>query len=239
MSARTRSPPEQPQALLFVGASTGDAASVKRALRCRADPNLTATKCECLLPESHCVCLGYAPLHCAAQAGAGRCLGILLHARANLSVRCGRMRFNIQADGGVSSTIVNGLTPLHVAVACGHVSVVKMLLQRGAETRQEATEPRKTAVGIAAWAKQPDLLELLREAAYEEVRRLADSAPETPGLGRGHSSLEQGAGPSTCPGLLQHPRLRALQRRIREKQQREEDSSSPGPRRLHRRRLAG
>ncbi|CAE6925121.1 ANKHD1 [Symbiodinium sp. CCMP2592] len=169
------------------------------------------------------------------RVGCDKCVALLVREGAEVSLQSGRIRFRIQAaDAQLSEAVADGLTPLHVAVACGHVQVARVLLQSGADVRQEAKEPRRTAIGIAEWAGQRSLLGLLRDAAQEQVRRLAAEVPQAqPVLGNAMLFLEA---QQRQPILLTTPRLEAIRQRIRqrERQRRKQvssDTSSPRRRR--------
>eukprot|EP00438_Fugacium_kawagutii_P021850 Skav233019 [mRNA] locus=scaffold909:269553:276046:+ [translate_table: standard] len=93
----------------------------------------------CQLPEESCVCLGYAPIHCAAQAGSAECVRLLLAARADVSSQSGHVHFNIASaiegdhearrrmrEGCPQTAVaVDGFTALHVAIACGNLEVTR------------------------------------------------------------------------------------------------------------------
>eukprot|EP00435_Cladocopium_sp_Y103_P010245 s1704_g2.t1 len=167
---------------------------------------------QCQLPEDLCCCLGYAPLHCAAQAGSTDCVQLLLDAEADVSTQSGHLHFNIAANfegREREATTADGLTPLHVAIACGHLEVARLLVQHGADVNQLARKPMKAAMGIAVWARQSrGMKEFLRRVAIEEAWRRA----EIPGpLVRAEAFL---AAQGASVRLLQNDRLKALHRRV-------------------------
>ncbi|CAE8601990.1 unnamed protein product [Polarella glacialis] len=217
------------QAALFVAASRGEPRAVLRAIRRGANPSEVAlSSCVCGLGEDQCVCLGYAPLHCASQAGCATAVSVLLEAGADLAVRSGRVLFALKSeDEKVGLAAVDGLTPLHVAAACGHSEVVELLLLRRADPRQGAAEPSKTAFGLAAWAGQTEISELLREAARQEVAKRVTAMPARSRLTPGFTGISGISGISSAeaflarqsPALLDNPRMEAIRARVRARQQ--------------------
>lgn len=182
-----------------------------RSLR-STDLKKVALTCLCQLPEDLCCCLGYAPLHCAAQAGSTDCVRLLLDAQADASTQSGHLHFNIAANSEGpqrEATTADGLTPLHVAIACGHLEVAQLLVQRGADVNQLARKPRKAAMGIAVWARQSrGMKEFLRRVAIEEAWHRAEISGS---LARAEEFL---AAQGASHRLLQNDRLRALHRRV-------------------------
>ncbi|CAJ1412220.1 unnamed protein product [Effrenium voratum] len=207
------------QAQLFLGASRGDVGLVRTALRRRdASPDTVAVTCKCMLHEDSCVCLGYSPLHCAAQAGSAGCVELLLNAKADSSVRCRRIRFGVLRGDEVAVVTVDQLSPLQVAVSCGHLEVTELLLSRGADVLQRAKEPPEDAVSLAAWAGQSHLHGILREAARDQAWKLAAGAGSC--AARPESFCLEGS-----ERLMQNPRLLALRNRILARQEKREERS--------------
>lgn len=213
------------QVVLFAAAA-GKArrGELDRALRLGADPSRVALgPCVCGLPEAECVCLGYSPLHCACQVGAAGVAYALLVAAANPSVRSGRVLFSLSAkedsqeadsDGGL--IVVDGLTPLHVAAACGHQRIVELLLRHHADPHMGAAEPRKTALGFAVCAGQDEVAELLRRRAAARVLELARAEQRGPEsfLARQRPATACLAGGGTPAVLMSNSRIAALRRRL-------------------------
>jgi len=215
------------QAALFVAASQGDAADVRRALRRGAEADVVALgPCLCGQDEAACVCLGYSPLHCACQAGSTAAVFALLTASADPCARSGRILFHVRprateehqegeevedSDGfSASLSVVDGLTPLHVAAACGHRRIVSLLLRHFADPHIGAAEPRKTALGFALEARELGIAELLRQAGAE---RAAQRAAAT--VGTAESFLARQGGAASAAQALSSPRLEAIRQRVR------------------------
>jgi ankyrin repeat protein len=55
-----------------------------------------------------------------------------------------------------------GITALHMAAQCGHMAVVKLLVERGADRRIEDDLYKSTAVGAAAYFGQNEVRDYLR-----------------------------------------------------------------------------
>lgn len=170
----------QEQAALFVAASTGDAAGVRRALARGADGGQVALGCcLCGLAEDRCICLGYAPLHCAAQAGCFDAVWALLEEGADPCVPSAKILFGLGQSrrpsfAGPSPFIVaDGLTPLHVAAACGHKPIVELLLMFLADPHVGAAEPPKTALGLAVSLGEHEIVDLLRDATLARIHQRA------------------------------------------------------------------
>eukprot|EP00927_Polykrikos_kofoidii_P040292 TRINITY_DN34478_c0_g1_i1.p1 TRINITY_DN34478_c0_g1~~TRINITY_DN34478_c0_g1_i1.p1 ORF type:complete len:330 (+),score=46.79 TRINITY_DN34478_c0_g1_i1:85-990(+) len=191
---------------LFIAADAGDAATLRRALGRGGDPNFIAlASCVCKLAEDACVCLGYTPLHCATQTGSACAVRALLTGSADPNARSGRVRFRMHhfASGFIESgdgcperrdgmIVVDGVTALHVAVACGHVEIAKLLLDRNADPHLAAVEPRKTALGFAVASQAAvGLTNMLRRASAEQVSAAA-SAPLQEGVAETFLSRQDG-----------------------------------------------
>jgi len=201
------------QAAMFIAAQVGDIQRLRRAIASGASPDLVALdSCICGLAEHDCVCLGYSPLHCAAQCGSTRAALALLNAQADHSIRSGRIMFSLKCNAD-ESFAVDGITPLHVAAACGHTGVVELLLQHFADPHCGAVEPRRTALGFAVQAGQEDVAELLREAAADRMaQRLKTQGPEDlipqPELSK----------PTDNKDILSDERLSKMLMRVRQKE---------------------
>lgn len=230
-------------AALFVAASAGDFRGARCAVRQGADVNFVAgavdSVCACRLAEEACVCLGYSPLHCAVQAGSMRTVRALVELSADVSARSGRMLFATRlGDGGPSAGLaapsppsplpVDGLTPLHVAAACGHRGVVELLLKCLADPRAGAVEPvGRTPLGFVlagdgGRAQDPGVVDLLRGACTARLmERVISAASAPPGsveafIGR------QGSGPCPAgefPTLAASARIEDIRRRVRARHQ--------------------
>ncbi|CAJ1412221.1 unnamed protein product [Effrenium voratum] len=191
------------QAQLFLGASRGDVGLVRTALRRRdASPDTVAVTCKCMLHE----------------AGSAGCVELLLNAKADSSVRCRRIRFGVLRGDEVAVVTVDQLSPLQVAVSCGHLEVTELLLSRGADVLQRAKEPPEDAVSLAAWAGQSHLHGILREAARDQAWKLAAGAGSC--AARPESFCLEGS-----ERLMQNPRLLALRNRILARQEKREERS--------------
>lgn len=210
------------QAVLFAAAvGRASVEELQSALRCGADPGRVALgPCACDLAEAECVCLGYTPLHCACQAGSSSVVLALLAAAADPATRSGCVLFSLSPEEGEErrgAVIVDGLTPLHVAAACGHRRVVELLLRHRGDPHMGASRPRKTALGFAVSARQEQVVELLRRAATE---RVLERAAAEPSGGAEAFLARQAHGAVTTLGslpqaLAENSRILALARRVR------------------------
>jgi len=197
--------------------------------------------CACQRSEDDCVCLGYAPLHCAAQAGSASTTEVLLAAGADKDVRSGRLLFGLRAvpshmllgtgnalaerltvtEPALSVTAVEGLTPLHVAVACGHLDVVEILLQHHADPSACANEPRQNALAFASGMRNKQMKDVLRRA---QMDRLTDAAKtsESQHLSQQRVFLaKQDIGFGSEAMMSASVRLEAMRQRIRAREARE------------------
>merc|ERR1712136_467517 len=145
------------------------------------------------------------PIHCAAQSGSMETVRMLLRAGASSSVPSARILFNLTQ--GRAPTPVDGVTPLHVACACGHDEVVAVLLAHRA-----AEEPRKTALGFASAAGEDDIVEQLRRATAERMAQLASEPLRGLRNVLSHQNTDLMGG---VPAPLQGRRMEALRDRVR------------------------
>mmetsp|Transcript_113765 Transcript_113765/g.179012 ORF Transcript_113765/g.179012 Transcript_113765/m.179012 type:complete len:292 (-) Transcript_113765:180-1055(-) len=234
------------EAALFQAASRGNGVAVRRALAHGADPlSVASDSCKCCLSEESCVCLGYAPIHCAAQAGSPSAVRILLDAQADPCALSGRILFSFGRSSASSSSceappmIVDGITPLHVAAACGHQPIADLLLRRFADPHMAAAEPEKsTPLRFACLTHQNELVDFLRHAMLERVlQRVKDSSsgPEafiirqSPNLMGGSLTPEQWqpALNSRLEGLRRRVRAREEQRTLQEQQRELQEEPLP------------
>lgn len=236
------------QALLFQAASRGNRVAVQRALVNGADPVSAALeRCKCQLAEEACVCLGYAPVHCAVQAGSTSTVRALLDAQADPCALSGRILFAVGRRSGSSGSssgshdpapmiVVDGITPLHVAAACGHRPIAELLLRRFADPHTAAVEPEKsTALRFACLTHQNELADFLRRAMLERVMQRVEessSRPETfimrqsPSLmgGEPMQAESQPALSTRMQGLRLRVRAREEHQRLLEQQRQQQES---------------
>lgn len=218
--------PEPSEATLFAAAlGRASGRQLVGALRKGMDPSHVALEqCACMLPEAECVCLGYSPLHCACQTGLKSAVYAMLAAAANPDTRSGRIMFSLSRSHRETSQgliVADGLTPLHVAAACGHRRIVELLLRHHADPLVAGAEPRKTPLGFALAVGQREVAEVLRRAAVGRVlERALASAPE---VGSAEACLASQCSAQSAEGgrgglsaaLEEHPKIEALRKRIR------------------------
>lgn len=207
------------EAVAFVAAARGDVRLLVLALERGAQPGLVAlNSCVCRLPEDECVCLGYAPIHCAAQAGSASAVYALICAQADVSIPSGHIIFNTRANassGECRAIEADGLTPLHVAAACGFQDVVELLLKCHADPHCSAARPHKTPLGLAELSHEGEIAELLRQARAERVAKLVAE----PLSGVAGFLARQNGFIGSSPSVATNPRLEQLRLRVRAREQ--------------------
>lgn len=199
------------------------------ALRKGAQPDQVALEqCVCGLAEAACICLGYSPLHCACQGGITGVVRAMLVATTNPDPRSGRVLFSLPSafPSQHSADLIetDGLTPLHIAAACGHRRIVEVLLEFHADPHMGGAEPRKTPLGFAVAARQQEVAELLRRAAVERVLERAATMPVQM---EGPEAFLASQGGSLHAGVVrdarltgpENPRIEAIRKRLRAREE--------------------
>ncbi|CAE8736436.1 unnamed protein product, partial [Polarella glacialis] len=158
-------------ALLTDASMSGDQARVQELLSENADPNMSDEQ-------------GRLPLHAATFAGATAVLSSLLDARADANLReqgDGNRSLQIAAWQGhleatellldnradVEAVDERGWSPLCSAASQGHASVVRLLVQKGADPRRDvavAGQGTMNALQAAAKGRHVEVAQVLKEA---------------------------------------------------------------------------
>ena len=81
-----------------------------------------------------------------------------------------RMLLEKEVNLNVQS-LTKGGTPLHVAIGCRHVEIVKMLLEAGADVDITSTDGR-TALKVAELMHSVDLVETFRHFSETQSARI-------------------------------------------------------------------